>query len=264
MPLGFSNATAAIIGNQLGAGEAKLASTTARIATLLCLLWGISIGGIFTFALRSVWGELFIEDPQVRGVVERGFAILWVYAVFDSVKCCLMAVLRGCGRPGVTVWGNILSCWLTGYPMAYILIFKLDLGLVGLWSSMTAAWLTATATYTAVLLATDWDDECRKATHRNVRGCIDAVGVTREGGKGTPGELEMDDLHGDETEEGVQLFQPGDMQTEEGMRGEGVGGGGSDEEDSGDLSGVEETEVVTRRSSHRAERELLVGAVTLA
>ena len=152
IPLGFSNATAAIIGNQLGAGEARLASTTARVAMVLCLMWGVCIGAVFFLGLRSVWGQLFIEDALVRRAVEDGFIVLWLYAIYDSAKCCLMAVLRGCGRPLVTVHGNIVSCCLVGYPLAFLFLFRFHLGLVGLWSSMTAAWFTATVTYTIVIV----------------------------------------------------------------------------------------------------------------
>ena len=110
-PLGLSNATAAIIGNQLGAGEARLAAVTAALALALCSVWGLAIGALFLFVLRPWWGSVFTDDQAVREAVQATLWVMFFYFSFDSAKCALMAVLRGCGRPMITVYGNVLSCW---------------------------------------------------------------------------------------------------------------------------------------------------------
>lgn len=39
--------------------------------------------------------------------------------------------LRGCGRPTITVWGNILACLIVGYPIGLTLVFVFNFGLAG-------------------------------------------------------------------------------------------------------------------------------------
>ena len=170
VPLGVSNATAAMIGNQLGGGEAKNAALTAKIAMLCCLLWGLGNGILFTSFLRPYWISLFSDDPDVRQIAMSSMGVLFFYGLCDSSKCVLMSILRGCGRPLITVYGNVLSCWLVQFPLAYIFLQRWQWGLVALWASMTAAWATATLVYGAVMAVTDWDDECRKALTRNEAG----------------------------------------------------------------------------------------------
>ena len=259
VPLGGSNAAAAIIGNHLGAGEPRTAATTARVAMLMCTLWGLGNGALFVFGLRHVWGLLFIEDPAVRAVVESYMWILFFYGLCDSTKCCGMAILRGCGRPVITVWGNILSCWLVGYPLAFVLLYRFDFGLIGLWTAMTAAWLTATAVYSVVLYRTDWDDECRKARERNLRGVEDALLPHSER---VVSELEMEDLRTDELTDHLELFDDAtDATTEEGVshthHGESKEGELRLDDDDGDWSSVEDSEEETtvHRISRHGERD---------
>jgi hypothetical protein len=196
-PLGLSNATAAIIGNQLGAGEARLAAVTASLALALCTAWGLSIGALFMFVLRPWWATMFTDDAEVRDAVQATVWVLWFYFTFDSTKCALMAVLRGCGRPMITVWGNVLSCWVVAYPIAFTLLARSELRLVSLWGCMTSAWLTATVLYSAVLIRTDWKNECKKANERN-----DGE-VAAAGGEEEEQQLQLQDLHSDEVTEDI-------------------------------------------------------------
>ena len=170
VPLGISSATAAMIGNQLGGGEARNAALTARIAMMCCLVWGLGNGFVFTTFLRPHWIALFSNDPDVQHIAISSMDVLLFYGLFDSSKCVLMSILRGCGRPLITVYGNVLSCWLVQFPLAYIFLTQWHLGLVALWASMTAAWATATLVYGLVMATTDWNEECRKALARNDAG----------------------------------------------------------------------------------------------
>lgn len=42
--------------------------------------------------------------------------VMWYYVIVDAMKAVGMAILRGSGRPKLTVYGNILSCIAVGYP----------------------------------------------------------------------------------------------------------------------------------------------------
>ena len=49
------------------------------------------------------------------------------YGFWDAIKCVGMACLRGCGRPNITVWGNLISCLVIGYPMCILMTFGMKL-----------------------------------------------------------------------------------------------------------------------------------------
>jgi MATE family multidrug resistance protein len=78
-----------------------------------------------------------------------------------------MSVMRGCGRPSITVWSNVLSCVIVGYPLAFSLTFAANGKLVGLWGAMSSAWLVATCVYAIVIFRMNWSREAEIAQQRS-------------------------------------------------------------------------------------------------
>jgi hypothetical protein len=152
--------------------------------------------------LRGVWGSMFTDDAPVLAAVHSYLPVMLVYLFVDHLKCACMAVLRGCGRAPITVWGNILSCWIVGAPLAYVLVFRpYQFGLWGLWLGMSAAWLTACGIYSTVILRTDWGKEVEDARQRTERSKAAAL---------TPQEAE------DAAQDGGQSAAEGTLTLEEG------------------------------------------------
>ena len=79
-----------------------------------------------------------------------------------------MAIMRGCGRPSLTVWSNVLSCIIVGYPLAFSLTFAAGGGLLGLWGAMSTAWFTATLVYVVCIAKMNWEREASNARERSV------------------------------------------------------------------------------------------------
>jgi MATE family multidrug resistance protein len=168
MPVGLSVGTSTRIGNSLGAGKADDAATYAKLGFLTALLYALLNGCIFVLFLRRAWNSMFSEDAAVLQLLNSVFPVLFFYGVFDATKCVMMGVLRGAGRPSVTVWGNTLACVLVGAPLSYLFAFHVALGLRGLWIGMACAWLAATAVYAFVVFRrTDWQTEVVAAAQRN-------------------------------------------------------------------------------------------------
>lgn len=84
-----------------------------------------------------------------------------------TVQCVSMSVMRGCGRPSITVWSNVLSCVIVGYPLAFSLTFAAHGGLVGLWGAMSTAWFVSTCVYVVVTLRMKWEREAENAKQRS-------------------------------------------------------------------------------------------------
>lgn len=164
--LGVSNSTAAIIGNYLGGNQSMLAKRTAKIGIQLGLAWGVGIYALLVFILRPYWGTIFTNVVEVQEKVADWMWPLLLYGIFDSIKSVCMACLRGSGRPTVTVVGNIVSCYFIGFPLSWLFVITLEWGLEALWVAMAISWISATIIYCAVLLRTNWQAECLKASAR--------------------------------------------------------------------------------------------------
>ena len=156
MPLGISVATAARVGNLIGAGDLHGAQRAA---------WsGISIGafvmlcaGAMFLVFREQLPGFFVDasDPHGFAVIALAATILPIAAAFqvsDGLQVVVCGVLRGMGttRPAAVI--NFVGYYLLTLPLAYWLAFDdflglglgLGLGLRGIWWGLTAG-LTAVA-----------------------------------------------------------------------------------------------------------------------
>jgi MATE family multidrug resistance protein len=169
-PLGLSTAGSILIGQFLGAGSPD----RARQLTVLCVactaVYGIA-SGFLLLALRVPYAMMFTSES---GVIDGASVNMWVlipYFITDHIKCTFMAVLRSCGRPQIAFYLSIFACWAVGFPVIYLLVFEpLQLGLVGIWTGMSAAWGTCGVTFGFVIWRTNWQIEADNARERNQKG----------------------------------------------------------------------------------------------
>jgi hypothetical protein len=144
-----------------------------QLVTCLGVCFVHNTGALFTLGLRTTWPRVFSSDASVLDLASATLPILYLYSFWDATKCCAMGILRGAGRPGITVYGNTLACILVGFPLAYLLTFVQTTGLWGLWGAMSTAWFAATTVYAIVIFRyTDWDEEVANAQARNRAAAI--------------------------------------------------------------------------------------------
>lgn len=58
------------------------------------------------------------------------------------------------------VLGNTLACVCVLLPLGWALGIHWRFGIAGLWLAMSTAWLVATVVYTAIIVNTNWEDQC--------------------------------------------------------------------------------------------------------
>lgn len=64
----------------------------------------------------------------------------------------------------------LVACIFVMLPLGWLLAIRYGLGLVGLWTAMSIAWLLATVIYLAVILLSDWQQQADAARKRNELG----------------------------------------------------------------------------------------------
>jgi MATE family multidrug resistance protein len=181
IPLGIATAASIRIGQFLGGGRGDRAKDMSRLALVLNSIFPLVSGALLVGVFNHAWVGLFTKDQEVLTRAAETMPIMMLYLFTDHVKCVCMAILRGCGRAPITVYGNTLSCWVVGFPMAYILVFNpYQFKLYGLWTSMSAAWATASVVYFIVIYRTDWSEEVDSARQRNERSLAAGESQPRE------------------------------------------------------------------------------------
>ncbi len=138
VPLGFSAAAAVTVGHAVGSlhwSDARrlgwlgvLCSATFMAMAAACfLLFPLPILHVYTF------------DPAVIRAGAPLLGLAAVFQVFDGIQAVATGSLRGLGETRLPMLANLVGYWLFGLPIGYLLCFRLQWGVKGLWVGLTSA-----------------------------------------------------------------------------------------------------------------------------
>merc|ERR1712113_215878 len=96
VPMSLGNSATNLVGNALGAGDARQARVANALA-LVCILVISSIIGVAVIAFQDRLGSAFISDPKFVGLFKQICVPMAPFLVLDSVQTVLEGTLRGIG-----------------------------------------------------------------------------------------------------------------------------------------------------------------------
>jgi MATE family multidrug resistance protein len=131
MGLGFGVATAVSVGNANGAGDMRLVSRWAWLGLSIQSLVMI-LAGIIMFVMAQPLGAFFSTDPAVYNLAAAMIAWVAVALVFDTGQSLLAMALRARGDTWAPTLIHLLAYGVVMIPLAYIMIFPLGRGAMGL------------------------------------------------------------------------------------------------------------------------------------
>ncbi|SPJ33493.1 Multidrug export protein MepA [Kushneria phyllosphaerae] len=131
--LGLSMSTAALVGQNIGAGQIERAARIARLSALIALVVLSAIGVlVFVFARELV--AFFV--PGDGAIIEAGSHFLHITALtfgFIGAQMALTGVFRAAGQTVVAMLLALVSQWVLQFPLAFILSRDTVLGVDGIW-----------------------------------------------------------------------------------------------------------------------------------
>ncbi|HXZ86749.1 MAG TPA: MATE family efflux transporter, partial [Myxococcota bacterium] len=110
-PTGISIAASTLVGQALGACDARLAARAGWRAARLSLLASLPLFVVFAL-LRTTLAESFTHDPEVVPQLESFMILLGVAQPFLSVHFTLSGALRGAGDTTTPLWSAIFGNWI--------------------------------------------------------------------------------------------------------------------------------------------------------
>jgi MATE family multidrug resistance protein len=137
VPFGISSAAAVRVGQAVGRGSRRDASSAGWTAILIGVAFMGCAAAAFLLVPRRLV-HLFTSDPEVTAV---GVSLLFVAAVFqlfDGLQGVTTGALRGLGDTRTPMLWNLAGHWLLGMPLGYTLCFVLGWGVTGLWWGLSA------------------------------------------------------------------------------------------------------------------------------
>ncbi|MFC4100573.1 MATE family efflux transporter [Paenibacillus xanthanilyticus] len=135
--------TAIIVGRLVGAKQKEIAFR--RVISSVAWSVGITvIVDVLAMLFRYPLAGLFTDNPNIVAIVAQVILISIVLETGRAGNLVLVNALRAAGDAKFTVYMGFISMVLMSLPLGYLLVFQLDLGLVGIWLAIAAdEWLRA-------------------------------------------------------------------------------------------------------------------------
>lgn len=133
--IGLSMATAALVGQNMGAGRIDRAEAISRLAAKVGFV-SLGILGIAVFVWAPQIVAFFVPDNAQ--VVAEGAVFLRIYALtfgFMGAQQTLIGTFRGSGNIMASMMISVVTMWVFQFPTAYVLSKHTTLGAEGLWWS---------------------------------------------------------------------------------------------------------------------------------
>ena len=141
--LGISQAASIRVGNAMG--EQNIVNV--RKAGFTGIILGASImslAGLTFILLNNFLPTLYINDEVVISIASRLIIIAALFQLSDGIQAVGIGVLRGLTDVKGPTIITFVAYWIISLPIAYVLAFKFNLGVEGVWIGLLIG-LTASA-----------------------------------------------------------------------------------------------------------------------
>jgi putative MATE family efflux protein len=154
--MGLSMATAALVGQHIGAGKIERATRISHLSSAVSFV-GLSVIGIVLFFGAHAIVAFFV--PTDAAVVETGGRFLRIFSLsfgFLGLQLSLIGVFRAAGKMVTTMVLALVSQWVLQFPLAYILGKHTAAGLDAMWWAFPTAMIASTMLAVVLFLRGDW------------------------------------------------------------------------------------------------------------
>ncbi|SCV05546.1 LANO_0H09868g1_1 [Lachancea nothofagi CBS 11611] len=165
IPFSISISTSTRVANFIGASLYQNCIVTCKVSLLLSFV--VSLLNLSTiYTLRVQIANAFSKDPAVVGLVVSILPLLAFMQIFDGFNACTAGCLRGQGQQKIGGYINVLAFYCIGIPMSYILTFKYELGMAGLWYGITSALVFMSIFQSYAVFSCNWKEIIKAAKSR--------------------------------------------------------------------------------------------------
>jgi len=133
--MGISQATAVLVGQQLGAKNYKNVKTIVKHSFITIIIF-ISIGMVITFFKGNSVVKFFVDDPEVIHHGAMLFKVVSPSVIFFALFTVSNGALQGAGDTKPIMILNIIRLWGLRVPVVFMLVAFTALGPVSIWIGM--------------------------------------------------------------------------------------------------------------------------------
>lgn len=129
--------TSIIVGRLVGAGKQEEAYQQLWVSVKVAMIFTLIMVTVVTF-FREALMDVFTDNPEV---IQLGASVLLLSVLLETgrtINITIINTLRATGDARFPVKIGFLSMVCMSLPLGYLLVFVLDMGLVGVWLAITA------------------------------------------------------------------------------------------------------------------------------
>jgi putative MATE family efflux protein len=135
---GLSNAAAALVGQNLGAGNPERAEKSVLLTTKYNAFFMAGVMLLFLFC--SPWiVSIFTSKPEVQAVGAQALQIIGSGYIFYGIGMVMMQALNGAGDTRTPTIINFVGFWLFQIPLAWVLAKGFKMGPTGAFLALPIA-----------------------------------------------------------------------------------------------------------------------------
>ena len=130
--VGISAAGAIRVSGAIGAGS-RLEARRAGFSAIALAFFYMLGTAVFLALFRNVIPSIYVQNEAVKVIAARLLLIAAFFQIFDGVQATSLGALRGITDVRIPTLITFIAYWVIGIPLGYILCFKLDQGVEGVW-----------------------------------------------------------------------------------------------------------------------------------
>ena len=147
IPLGLAQAATVRVGIAAGAGD-RDGLIRATWVVVAISVGAALIGGLLFAVFPSFFAGLFLDSSKddaaaVLGVATTFVIVAGIFQLVDGLQAIGAGLLRGIKDTQIPMLLAIISYWLIGFVLAYVLAFPLGFGGIGVWLGFVFGLLAA-------------------------------------------------------------------------------------------------------------------------
>ena len=141
VPLGTSSAAAVAVGHAVGRGQFAAARRNGWLAVFISCAFMACAAASFLIAPRAIV-SIYTHNAAVVSLGASLLAVAACFQLFDGIQTVTTGVLRGVGETRIPMIVNLAGYYLLGLPVGYLLCFRYQWGVAGLWWGLTISLVT--------------------------------------------------------------------------------------------------------------------------
>jgi len=151
VPLSISMGVTILVGFEIGAGRMRDARTYSYLCVGAAIIFSF-ISACILFIFREPVAHMYTTDSNVIEYAVQFLVFAAIFQLSDSIQAPVQGALRGYKDVMITFIMAIISYWVIGLPVGYLLATHTDLGPFGYWIGLVAGLTTGAATLLIRLL----------------------------------------------------------------------------------------------------------------